>query len=613
VRAHSIFARLILILLSPCAWTQRAQEKDLIDLQDPRNPIFGMHVVRKTFPELRHRAEHRVEAQFRRHLDSFDTKSMRSPLYNGPPIQESDRTSFPLRQRPLFLQPRVYVIDTAIVRSVGDGLNKLVGDTTRQLFSFNTSGKKTSGRIQKWRGDHWTDSLRQTTTYDGNNRMLSDLYEQWTNGHWVNSGRHTCTYDAIGNILTDLRERWSSGLWVVTQSYTYTYDGKNNVTFSSYYWEYSQYPYRYTNTYDERGNRLTFWSEKKMNGRWVTCVRTKWSYAAGSYVIAKFDSSWSEDGHLSYSTHCWYTYGADEHMLLEMDSTWIGSASETPSRTAISIYDTIGNLLEYQEWNWYGDWSNASRERYAYDAYSNQLSGWHDSYYSGSGQWINQDRWSRTYDSNNNQLSELDEKWTNDQWVFVGRLTCGYSSSSNVLSTLREYWNNGQWENGLRSTFAYDSEGNLTSFWSYCWRESTWIPTDLLDTRLASFSFSLTDSAGNVYDFGSGYNVTLTRRLLVAGVTAQSGSVPGIYSLAQNFPNPFNSSTTIKFELSGASHVDLIVCDILGRKVNVLLDEQKNPGVHEVKFNASNLPSGVYFYRLQAGSFTETRKLLLVR
>jgi hypothetical protein len=75
----------------------------------------------------------------------------------------------------------------------------------------------------------------------------------------------------------------------------------------------------------------------------------------------------------------------------------------------------------------------------------------------------------------------------------------------------------------------------------------------------------------------------------------------------------FNPSTTIRFELPKSSVVSLTVYDMLGREVSVLVNERRNAGVHEVKFDGTGLSSGVYFYRLEAGSFVLTRKLLLLR
>ena len=81
----------------------------------------------------------------------------------------------------------------------------------------------------------------------------------------------------------------------------------------------------------------------------------------------------------------------------------------------------------------------------------------------------------------------------------------------------------------------------------------------------------------------------------------------------QNYPNPFNPSTTIKFELPQSAIVRLSVYDMLGREVSVLVNERRNAGVHEVKFDGSNLASGVYFYRLTAGDFVQSKKLVLVK
>jgi len=97
------------------------------------------------------------------------------------------------------------------------------------------------------------------------------------------------------------------------------------------------------------------------------------------------------------------------------------------------------------------------------------------------------------------------------------------------------------------------------------------------------------------------------------GVHNGSPELPQTVVLRQNYPNPFNPVTIISFELPRASQVNLTVYDILGREIAVLVNDRKNAGIHQVKFDGSDLASGVYFYRIQTGTYMETRKLLLMR
>ncbi len=108
--------------------------------------------------------------------------------------------------------------------------------------------------------------------------------------------------------------------------------------------------------------------------------------------------------------------------------------------------------------------------------------------------------------------------------------------------------------------------------------------------------------------------VTLGKPLVVTSVDNEPNSgLPMSYSLSQNYPNPFNPSTTINFALPKSGNVSLVVYDILGREVAHLVNGELQAGYHKVEFNADNLASGVYFYRLKAGDFVSVKKLMLLK
>ena len=99
----------------------------------------------------------------------------------------------------------------------------------------------------------------------------------------------------------------------------------------------------------------------------------------------------------------------------------------------------------------------------------------------------------------------------------------------------------------------------------------------------------------------------------VTDVKPISSRIPDSYKLNQNYPNPFNPTTNIEYTIPSESFVELKVYDVLGKEVSVLVSGQVNAGFYEIEFDATTLPSGIYFYKLQAGDFVETKKMVLVK
>ncbi len=110
----------------------------------------------------------------------------------------------------------------------------------------------------------------------------------------------------------------------------------------------------------------------------------------------------------------------------------------------------------------------------------------------------------------------------------------------------------------------------------------------------------------------SGFLADTLLRGRIVSVKQQAG-LPTTFELSQNYPNPFNPTTTIKYQLPATVFVTLKVFDIVGREVTTLVSYLQQPGYYSLVWNAGGIASGVYFYRMQAGSFAATRKLMLVR
>jgi hypothetical protein len=93
----------------------------------------------------------------------------------------------------------------------------------------------------------------------------------------------------------------------------------------------------------------------------------------------------------------------------------------------------------------------------------------------------------------------------------------------------------------------------------------------------------------------------------------EEGTMPKKFTLLQNYPNPFNPTTTIAYTISQQSHVLLTIYDLLGREAAVLVNERKEAGRYSMQWDASAVPSGIYFYRLEAGAFSTAKKLIVLK
>ncbi len=171
--------------------------------------------------------------------------------------------------------------------------------------------------------------------------------------------------------------------------------------------------------------------------------------------------------------------------------------------------------------------------------------------------------------------------------------------------------------NGVRLTWTTASEVNNSGFEvqrsndQANWTALGFVRGAGTTTEAQSYAFTDAQASGRV--FYRLKQIDFDGQFAYSNVIEVNAGLPKQFVLEQNYPNPFNPTTTIAYQLPTAGNVSLKVFDMLGKEVASLVNGRQEAGSYTVNFNANQLSSGVYFYRLQAGSFVQTRKMMLVK
>jgi hypothetical protein len=162
---------------------------------------------------------------------------------------------------------------------------------------------------------------------------------------------------------------------------------------------------------------------------------------------------------------------------------------------------------------------------------------------------------------------------------------------------------------GSSVTVKYDSSGN--NIWSFNNSSINGDNFDGLNIIVDKYSNLFLGGDG----FTSQYNIDcyLIKYSQTVGVISQNQNVANKIYLYQNYPNPFNPNTNIKFQIKETRFVTLKIYNILGKEVATLVNEKQTPGTYEINWNALEYPSGVYFYKLTSGDYTETKRMVLIK
>jgi len=322
-------------------------------------------------------------------------------------------------------------------------------------------------------------------------------------------------------------------------------------------------------------------------------------------------------------------------------------------------YDSFGNIIStLHAFNNNGTWQPDILESFSYDTNGNNIEHSHQFYQNNS--WVNLFKNTNYFDSENKQTSAFNEEWSDTRWVNTSRDTLHYYENGllesmevekwtdsswqknifyqweyndddkisdiiiltwdgitwkylikgtnkyeeNIKEELIEIWEAGTWNNNARTTYTSDSKGYTTSgfyesFINELWREDSgviifqnpdnffhrfWGPSEVL------VYYNSTTSLNNEK------NINLTD-----------------YNLSQNYPNPFNPNTKINYQIPSDGFVSLKIYDVTGQVVASLVNKVQTKGKYEIDFNATNLSSGIYFYRIKSGDFIKSMNMILLK
>lgn len=380
--------------------------------------------------------------------------------------------------------------------------------------------------------------------------VKSDTFYTWSGSEWVGSHRSTYGYSGTREIQ-EIEQTWSGSAWVNAEQDFTTYNGDGTVS-------------------SMKGQE---WS----GSSWVNTDSTAFSYAGGmTSTITMFE--------------------------------WSGSAWSNHSRSM--IYYTSGKMDSTVAQLWQtGAWVNVMKQTYTYTG--DEITTWVIQNWETSA-WVNAMRWLDTY-VGGLLMQSVTQTWNDSDWEDTNKHEYTYSGSHEILDVYSIF--SGVWiamdadttkwsgENIIeivynhtmgtsvsRTQFTYDGNDNNTLKLSQSWTGDEWLNT-----------------SREVYV----YEVALA-------VEVGEGRVPAVFELEQNYPNPFNPITAIRYSLRRPSQVEITVFNVLGQEVRTLESGMQPAGSYETTWNGTDqagspVASGVYFYRIKAGDFTETRKMVLLK
>ncbi len=417
--------------------------------------------------------------------------------------------------------------------------------------------------------------LNHKFTYDLVENRVTQISTKKDSSGWENVTRESFIYNSNSSLKSATTETWDGTDWVNNSRYSYTRNDSNKILLYLYeIWKDAKWTNqsKYTNTYSSEGK--LYLSSKWDGTNWIDNSRGTTTYDENGNKVSYLSERWD-------------------------DSNWVGYWREYYSYNANANMDS----LTYQFWN-VDKWGVPSLYTMAYDTNGNEIL--RLLYHKNDSSWAISTRDTSIYNSDGNKISQIKEQWQDNAsiWLKLTKNTYTYDSNGNIILHLIETGQNtGHWNNWNLLTYTYNTEGYIISYLNKKWNDASW--------ELNTWGYlRLDDPLEREFSF-RGPKIELSYKTITD--IEEDRQIALNFKLLQNYPNPFNPTTTISYVLSNSGFVQLKLYDMLGSEVAVLVNKEQLPGNYKVEFNAPNLSSGIYFYKLQSGNFSMTKKLILLK
>src|SRR3990172_673622 len=403
-----------------------------------------------------------------------------------------------------------------------------------------------------WNGTSWDNGFKTVIEYDAHIQKVKETMYGWSGLQYDEISRTIYIYNSLNQLVEQYKEDKSIN-WNKSYAFTFIYNVFGRVIEKTrQLWMGDSIDYYTEKTitlYDDGNNISEEVRQTLSNEKWLDFDKANYSYDTSNNLLQTLRRKWTNDDWENWESYA-YAYDGSSKKISSTQLAWSDTLWDTLNMYTF-LYDDNGFLREdYRKVKHGGVWTDASLE-----TFTNSMDG--------------------------NIITDIFQYWVDSVLVNGSRGDYEYSLAGEVIRVIDQVWKNESWENASGIEYGYDGKDNMISKTYLLWNDTAW-----------------TYAGRNLY----------TYQTLTTGI--DNNILPDRFILSNNYPNPFNPTTTIHYSVPVKAKVRVAVYSLLGQRISTLVETVAEPGEYQVIFDASRLSSGIYLYKMDVGnSSLATKKM----